>query len=254
MSKDKNHINLLVTIDRKYIGPLSVMLKSYIETNSGVRTDLYIAHSSLGEDEFIDIDEIAKSGDVRVHNMKITERWFSRIPVLERLPEESFYRLLAFHFLPEELDRCLYLDPDIIIHKSLQPLYDMALENNYIAASSHMRGYRNRFNKRRLSLKKQDRYINSGIMLMNLNEIRRDFSLDGILSCLEETAIIHYNGKCKPWLNGYEGELDAFYPEVKEKGPAPSDVAKKHVKFFFHITKLTPQQTIVVGGALSDFR
>ena len=307
MSKDKNHINLLVTIDRKYIGPLSVMLKSYIETNSGVRTDLYIAHSSLGEDEFIDIDEIAKSGDVRVHNMKITERWFSRIPVLERLPEESFYRLLAFHFLPEELDRCLYLDPDIIIRKSLRPLYDMTIGDNYIAASSHMRGYRNRFNKRRLSLKKQDRYINSGIMLMNLNEIRRDFSLDGILSCLEEnvqklllgdqdmvnilfgrktvflpeeiynldertyryvrkhkgwtldtvaeeTAIIHYNGKCKPWLNGYEGELDAFYPEVKEKGPAPSDVAKKHVKFFFHITKLTPQQTIVVGGALSDFR
>ena len=303
MIKDKNHINLLVTIDRNYIGPLSVMLKSYIETNSGVTTNLYIAHSSLGEDEFTCIDEIAKSGDVRVHNMKITERWFSKIPVLERLPEESFYRLLAFHFLPEELDKCLYLDPDIIIHKSLQPLYDMALENNYIAASSHMRGYRNRFNKRRLALKKQDRYINSGIMLMNLEAIRRDFSLDGVLSCLEEnvqklllgdqdmvnilfgrktvfipeeiynldertyryfsehkgwtldtvaeeTAIIHYNGKCKPWLNGYEGELDVFYPEVAEKGPAPTDVAKKHVKSFFHITKLTPQQAIVVGGAL----
>lgn len=303
MSKDKNHINLLVTIDRNYIGPLSVMLKSYIETNSGVTTDLYIAHSSLSEDEFVDIDKIARSGDIRVHNMKITERWFSKIPVLERLPEESFYRLLAFHFLPEALDRCLYLDPDIIIRKSLQPLYDMAMGDNYIAASSHMRGYRNRFNKRRLSLKKQDRYINSGIMLMNLEAIRRDFSLDGVINCLEEnvqklllgdqdmvnilfgrktvflpeeiynldertyryfsehkgwtldtvaekTAIIHYNGKCKPWLNGYEGELNAFYPEVKEKGPAPSDVVKKHVKSFFQITKLTPQQAIVVGGAL----
>lgn len=303
MSKDKKHINLLVTIDRNYIGPLSVMLKSYIETNSGVTTDLYIVHSSLSEDEFIDIGKIAKNGDVRVHHMKIIERWFSKIPVLERLPEESFYRLLAFHFLPEEVERCLYLDPDIIIRKSLLPLYDMAIGDNYIAACSHMRGYRNRFNKKRLSLKKQDRYINSGIMLMNLKTIRRDFSLDGVLSCLEEnvqklllgdqdmvnilfgrktvfvpeeiynldertyryfsehkgwtldtvaeeTAIIHYNGKCKPWLNGYEGKLDAFYPEVKEKGPAPSDVAKKHVKSFFRITKLTMQQAIVVGGVL----
>ena len=118
MSIDKNHINLLVTIDRNYIGPLSVMLKSYIETNRGVTTDLYIAHSSLGKDEFDRIGEIAKSGDVRVHDMKITERWFSEIPVLERLPEESFYRLLAFHFLPKDLGRCLYLDPDIIIRKS----------------------------------------------------------------------------------------------------------------------------------------
>ena len=303
MSIDKNHINLLVTIDRNYIGPLSVMLKSYIETNHGVTTDLYIAHSSLEEDELDRIGEIAKSGDVRVHDMKITERWFSEIPVLERLPEESFYRLLAFHFLPMDLDRCLYLDPDIIIRKSLQPLYEIALDDSYIAATSHMRGYRNRFNKRRLALKKQDRYINSGIMLMNLEAIRKDFSLDGVLRCLEEnvqklllgdqdmvnilfgrktvfipeeiynldertyryvsehkgwtmdtvaekTAIIHYNGKCKPWLYGYEGELDAFYPEVAEKGPAPTDVAKKHVKSFFHITKLTPQQAIVVGGAL----
>lgn len=303
MSIDKNHINLLVTIDRNYIGPLSVMLKSYIETNHGITTDLYIAHSSLGEDEFRHIGEIAKSDDVRVHDMKITERWFSDIPVLERLPEESFYRLLAFHFLPKDLDRCLYLDPDIIVRKSLQPLYDTALGDNYIAAASHMRGYRNRFNKRRLALKKQDRYINSGIMLMNLDAIRKDFSLDGVLTCLEEkmqklllgdqdmvnilfgrktvflpeeiynldertyryfnehkgwtidtvaeeTSIIHYNGKCKPWLKGYEGELDVFYPEVKEKGPAPTDVAKKHVKSFFHITRLTPQQAIVVGGAL----
>lgn len=303
MSIDKNHINLLVTIDRNYIGPLSVMLKSYIETNHGVTTDLYIAHSSLGEDEFEYINGIAKSGEVRVHNMKITDHWFSKTPVLERLPEESFYRLLAFHFLPRELDRCLYLDPDIIIRKPLQPLYEMSFNENYIAAASHMRGYRNRFNKRRLSLKKQDRYINSGIMLMNLAAIRRDFSLDGVLSCLEEnvqklllgdqdmvnilfgrktvflpeeiynmdertyryfnehkgwtaetvaekTAIIHYNGKCKPWLGGYEGELDVFYPEVEEKGPAPTDVAKKHVKSFFHITRLTSQQAIVVGGAL----
>ncbi len=303
MSKDKNHINLLVTIDKNYIAPLLVMLKSYIETNHGITTDLYIAHSSLREDEFIDIDKIAKNGDIRVHNMKITERCFSEIPILERLPEESFYRLLAFHFLPEELDRCLYLDPDIIIRKSLQPLYEMPLYGSYIAATSHMRGYRNRFNMRRLALKKQKRYINSGVMLMNLDAIRKDFSIEGVLSCLEEnvqklllgdqdmvnilfgrktmflpeeiynldertyryfsehngwtldtvaerTAIIHYNGKCKPWLNGYEGELNVFYPEVAEKGPAPTNVAKKHVKSFFRITKLTPQQTIVVGGAI----
>lgn len=302
MSKDKNHINLLVTIDRNYIGPLSVMLQSFIESNYDITTDLYIAHSSLRKDEFEGIREIARLGDVRVHNIKIAERWFSGTPVLERLPEESFYRLLAFYFLPKELDRCLYLDPDIIVRKSLQSLYEMPLEDSYIAAASHMRGYRNRFNKRRLALKKQARYINSGIMLMNLKAIRKDFTLDGVLSSLEEnvqklllgdqdmvnilfgkkivlfpeeiynldertfryvrdhkdwtmdtvadkTAIIHYNGKCKPWLNGYEGELDAFYPEVTEKGPAPADVAKNHVKSFLHIAKPTPRQTIVVGVA-----
>lgn len=303
MCKDKIHINLLVTIDRNYVGPMSVMLQSYIEANCDIDTDLYVAHTALRIDDFEYIQEITKKSNVRVHNIRITEQWFAGIPVLERLPAESFYRLLAFHFLPKEVDRCLYLDPDIFIRKSLQSLYEMPLEDSYIAAASHLRGYRNGINKMRLALKKQERYINSGIMVMNLKKIRMDFTLDRVLSSLEEneqklllgdqdmvnilfgkksvlfpeeiynldertfryvkqhkgwtldtvadrTAIIHYNGKCKPWLNGYEGDLDVFYPDIREKGPAPTDVAKKHIKSFLHITKLTPQQTIIVGGAV----
>lgn len=301
LSKDEKHINLLVTIDRNYLEPLTVMLGSYIEANRETNTDLYIAHSSLTEEDFFRIDQVIKGTTMRVHNIKITEHWFSEVPVLERLPEESFYRLLAFHFLPQDVERCLYLDPDIIVRKSLQPMYGIDLGDNYIAASSHIRGGHNWFNKRRLSLKKQDRYVNSGVMLMDLAKIRSSFSLNEIVERLEEnvqklllgdqdmvnilfgrktllipeeiynldertyryfkkrkgwtldtvteqTAIIHYNGKCKPWLDGYKGELDCFYPEVVEKGAAPTEVAKKHIKSFFKIAKLTPQQKIVVAG------
>ena len=303
ITEERKHINLLVTVDSKYVEPLTVMLRSYIEHNADTETALYIAHSSLGEDDFKRIKAVTDNGNVTVHNVKIEERWFSEVPVLERLPEESFYRLLAFHILPKEVDRCLYLDPDIIIRKPLDDLYNTHLEGKYIAAAGHMHGYRDHMNKARLALKKQDRYINSGIMVMNLSEMRKDFSLNDVLESLqinvqklllgdqdmvnilfgqkavflpeeiynldertyryfsenlgwsldmvaENTAIIHYNGKDKPWLEGYEGELNVFYPEVQEKGPAPTDVAKKHVKSFFRITRLTTQQTIVVVGAL----
>ena len=297
-------MNILVTIDNRYVEPLATMLRSYIETNNDSETDLYIAHSSITDENLQYIDSIVEGTNVRVHSLRITEKWFSKTPVLERLPEESFYRLMAFHFLPEDMDRCLYLDPDIWIRKSLQPLYDTDLEGKYIAAAAHLRGFQNWFNKRRLSLKKQDRYVNSGIMLMNLAEIRKDFTIDTVLRRLEEnvqklimgdqdmvnilfgrnmvlipeeiynlderafehfkkkegwtmdtvaerTAIIHYNGKCKPWLEGYEGELNSFYPEVKEKGPAPSNVAKKHVKSFLRITRLNKQQAIALTGIIS---
>ena len=32
------------------------------------------------------------------------------------------------------------------------------------------------------------------------------------------TLPIHYNGKNKPWLNGYKGDLDRFYPDVEKVG------------------------------------
>ncbi len=253
-------VNLLLTIDKKYLSPTLVMLESYIKTNDR-KTDIYIAHSSLEESDFEQLNAVVSGSCVTVHNCKITEKWFSDIPVLERLPEESFYRLLAFDFLPHELDRCLYLDPDIIIRRSIGDLYDSCIDGKYLAACSHMYGFKNTINKLRLGLgKNQERYINSGVMLLNLELIRRDFTIKSILNSLEEnvnhlllgdqdmanilfgenilllderiynldertykyrskkegfslsdieekTAIIHYNGKCKPWLNGYEGML-----------------------------------------------
>ena len=92
----EEHINLLVTIDCKYLLPLVTMLHSYNSTHKGIRTDVYIAHSSLQEDDITYIKETVVDTDIQIHNIKIQERYFRNTPILERIPEESFYRLLAF--------------------------------------------------------------------------------------------------------------------------------------------------------------
>ena len=98
-------MNILVTIDNRYVEPLAMMLRSYIETNNDSETDLYIAHSSITDENLQYIDSIVEGTNVRVHSLRITEKWFSKTPVLERLPDESFYRLMAFHFLPRTWTR-----------------------------------------------------------------------------------------------------------------------------------------------------
>lgn len=295
----KEHINLLVTIDKNYLFPLTKMLQSYSDTHNEIITDVYIAHSALEENDINNLENDINDKNIHLHNIKITESWFEDTPVLERLPKESFYRLIAFEYLPKNVERCLYLDPDIYIRKSLLPLYNMDMGNSYIAGASHMYGFLNALNKARLNLNNQKRYINSGVMLMNLKQIRKDFTRDTIFECLEEniqklimgdqdlvnilfgtnmsllderiynldertfnhnkrnfdlskvekeTAIIHYNGKYKPWLDGYKGQLDCFYPPVENKGPAPIGKLKKQIKAIFNITKATTQQKIVLFG------
>lgn len=303
MPDTSNRLNLLATVDKNYIKPLAVMLRSYASSNADVETDLYVAHSELDEEDFRFLKDYVSSESITIHDIRVTEKWFSDTPVLERLSEESFYRLLAFHILPENVERCLYLDPDIIIRKPLLPLYNLDIGEHYIAAAGHMRGQRDNFNKARLGIRNQERYFNSGVMLMNLKRIREDFTVEEILACMEEnmqslllgdqdlanilfgrntliveeeiynldertfryfkenedwtvetvaekTVIIHYNGKCKPWLDEYKGELNCFYPPVDKKGPAPSGVVRKYIKSFLNITKLTKQQAIVVVGAV----
>ena len=296
-------VNLLVTLDKNYLKPLKVMLKSYGALHRDIKTNLYVAHSFLREEDFEALEKAVFGFDITIHNIKITDRYFKDIPVLARIPEESFYRLLAFKYLPESVERCLYLDPDIYILKSLIPLYKTDFGDSYIAAAAHLHGFHNAFNKVRLGLKDQKRYINSGVVLMNLKAIRRDFTLEKVLECLKEnaqwlilgdqdlmnilfgsktlfideriynldekvykyckkyegfditsvrekTAIVHYNGKYKPWLEGYKGELDIFYPSVENKGAAPRGMIKKQVKSAIRIACPTKQQTIFLIGVI----
>lgn len=181
-------INLLVTIDRNYLFPLAMMLGSYAQTHRDIKTDVFVAHSALTAEDFLHLEHAVADTGIQIHNIKITDRYFSDIPVLERLPEESFYRLLAFRYLPESVERCLYLDPDIYIRKTLISLYNMEMGDSYLAAAGHMHGFRNTFNNARLGCKGQERYLNSGVMLMNLSAIRKDFTLEDVLECLEENA------------------------------------------------------------------
>ncbi|MBR6618961.1 MAG: VTT domain-containing protein [Clostridia bacterium] len=297
-----SNINLLVTIDKKYVEPLCVMLASYGETHKGISTNLFIAHSSLGEAELGRIKALADGYGIAVHSIVITEHWFENTPVLARLPEESFYRLMAFHYLPKDVERCLYIDPDTVIRQPLDKFFNMDMGDNYIAASSHTHPIINWGNNIRLGTQENKMYFNSGVMLMNLELIRRDFTLEKILKTLEEniqrlwlgdqdmtnilfcgkikaideklynlderafkrskkeftlrdveskTAIIHYNGRHKPWLKGYKGVLDRFYPEVKEKGPAPVGKWKSQLKAIHGIVRPNNRQKILILGILA---
>lgn len=280
-------INLLITVDKNYLQPLANMLDSYKRVHQNIITNVFVAHSVLDEQDILFLEEKVSCAEIHIHSIKINEKWFRDTPVLERLPEESFYRLMAFQYMPQNIERCLYLDPDIFIKKSLLELYELDLGDCYIAAASHLHGMHNNINKIRLGLKNQDRYVNSGIMLMDLNKIRQSFTVGDILACLRknidkllmgdqdlinilfdgkiklldefiynldehtykyyhkekpiafvenETAIIHYNGKYKPWLEGYKGVLDSFYPYHDEKGPKPKGKWMKQIKALYEIS------------------
>lgn len=256
-------VNLLFTIDQRYIIPLANLLDSYSRNNPEQMTQVYIAHSGLEEKDIQFLRNKLKGDRIKIQSIQIKEKWFSNTPVLARLPEESFYRLMAFHFLPEQVERCLYLDADIYINGSIRKLYDTKLDGNCVAAAGHLHGFHNDINIWRLGLKEQKRYINSGVLLMDLKEIRKRLTVDRVLEKLNKniwrlylgdqdminmlfdgkillldeklynmdettykyykkeidfdyiennTVIIHYNSKNKPWLEGYKGVLNRFYP------------------------------------------
>ena len=295
-------INLLVTIDENYLSALSTMLSTYTLHHRNTETDVYVMHSSLSEADFDFLQGSVPDEFIKIKSIKITDRYFGDIPILERIPQESFYRLLAFHYLDVKVERCLYLDPDICIRKNLSSLYETDMDDFYVAAASHSHGFGNFFHKLRLGCSEEEKYFNSGVMLMNLSAIRRDFTKSDILFCVKEnaqklimgdqdmanvlfekktklideriynldektykylekkekldldfvrknTAVIHYDGKYKPWLKEYKGVLDEFYPKLAEYGEAPKGVLKKQIKSIWRIIRPRGKQTVSFLGS-----
>ena len=270
MIKVKNYhtINLLVTLDRNYVQQLNVMLFSALCSDSFAYFCVYILH----DDGLADTDLITTNAVLgqrgKMHLIKVNECGLADAPTSDRYPKAIYYRIFAAKYLPATLERVLYLDPDIVVRKSLQELYELPMNTAYFAAASHIRALLHRFNELRLDMGEDSPYINSGVMLMNLQALRAEQDTQEVFNYMEahkgrlllpdqdiisalygqrilpldavrynmteklyalhrreepgmtledvcqQSAVIHYCGRNKPWKSGYIGELNVFYEEI----------------------------------------
>lgn len=260
-------MNLLVTLNEAYVPHLNVMLTSLLRSNPETELRVYLLHDGIAEEALLQTRALL--GDRgKLLPVRVQAQGLEDAPTSGRYPREMYYRIFAAKYLPETLDRVLYLDPDVIVNGSLAELYGMELGDHYFAAASHVKGLFQKVNELRLDMDGESPYINSGVLLMNLALLRREqreadvFAFieshknalllpdQDVISSLyghrilpldpyrynmterlyalrtpaewgvnlewirENTVIIHYCGRNKPWKKHYVGKLDFFYLEA----------------------------------------
>lgn len=102
---------------------------------------------------FIPIPDIEKEYDIKLVSIK--KKWMF----------DSYSRLFLDRILPENIDRVLYLDGDVLVLGSLEKLWEMDLKGKCCAAGLDCisKPYYELF-----GLKDTSRYCNSGVILMDL--------------------------------------------------------------------------------------
>ena len=164
-------MNILVTIDANYMQQLIVLLKSLLSSNPDESFTVYIAHSSLTAGDFENIGAGINPERCVIVPVPVSDTLFSGDPLLDRIPKETYYRLMAIDFLPRGVERVLYLDADTVVINPLRPYYDIDFADSLIAASSHVFGLMEFINRVRLKTK-GGKYINAGVMMMNIKGLR----------------------------------------------------------------------------------
>lgn len=275
-------MNILVTLNSGYVYPLTVMLHSLMKTNPKETFTLYVAHSSLTANDFAKIRLSVDPLRCRTVPVFIDNGFFDSLPCKSRLSKETYYRLFAAEFLPESINRILYLDPDIVINGSLSQLYNIDFGSNLFAAASHNNSFLNFVNRRRLKMDKNSLYVNAGVILMNVEKLRKERSTAALSEYIRkneasflledqdvfngffgsrtvyldpnkynldeltfkrlskkrgaknaaafvenQTVIIHFNGKEKPWNENYSGRLGAYFEKNLDRRKNECEIYKE---------------------------
>jgi len=182
-------MNILVTINSNYIKPLKVMLKSLFLNNPEEKFIVYLLHSSLTTEELDDLKQYIAGQGHELKVVTIDDNYFRDAPVLLHYSKEMYYRLLAFKFLPLELDRILYLDPDILVINPIRELYNQNMEGYLFAAAYHDLLTVREINKLRLKPYEIDAYYNSGVLLMNLELQRQTIDEQEIFEFVDRNKV-----------------------------------------------------------------
>lgn len=206
-------INLLVTLNSGYLHQLNVMLHSVVRSNPGEQFQVYVLHSSLTDEELDKTRAVLGAGNDLI-SVPVHDTGLESAPTTDRYPVEMYYRIFAAKYLPQELERILYLDPDIIVKGSLRELYEMPMERYLFAAASHVHKLMTQINALRLDMEENEPYINSGLLLMNLKRLREIQREDAVFDYIEK----HKNRLILPdqdVISGlYGGEIQPLNPYV----------------------------------------
>ena len=167
-------MNILVTVDSNYIRPLKVMLTSFFTYHKN-QNKIYLLHSNVKSTELEELAALVKEHGSRFFPVRMEEDILSDLPVLRYFTREMYYRLFAGRKLPEE-KRILYLDPDILIRGSLENMYETDLEGNVLAGIEDFAVKTLLLeHKRELGFEEEEKYINSGVLLIDLDRLRDTF-------------------------------------------------------------------------------
>lgn len=180
-------MNLLITIDENYLLPCETMLHSLFTSNPNEdAVSIYLLHSGIGDDKLGELSNFCALHSAKLHPILVEAELFSDAPVSKRYPKEMYYRLLAPLILPDDINRILYLDPDMLIINPLRPLWEANLYGRTFAAASHtgLTDMANGINSVRLNT--ENPYFNTGVLLIDLVKARKLVSSSDVFQCVKE--------------------------------------------------------------------
>ncbi|MCR5748449.1 MAG: glycosyltransferase family 8 protein [Lachnospiraceae bacterium] len=179
-------MNIAIAFNEKFIRYGYVLITSIFENHPDDEITIYILHRSIPDEALICFKELcAKYSGKSVCTLAVGEDVIPSVfPSSSKWTVETYFRL-ALPYITD-IDRILYLDTDITVLGDLKPLYYASFSENALLAGAIDNSDGNLSEQQRDFFKDvlnepNFHYINAGVLLMDLEKLRKDYRLEDII-------------------------------------------------------------------------
>ena len=175
-------IQLAFTAEGTWARHASAMLHSALSRTSDVRFNCYVMYADGARPDGLEhVDTVARQFGASLQRLPIPLAWLEGFPT-KHFHRAAWYRILLPRLLPE-VQRVLYLDADIIVTDDLRPLWETDLGGALFAAATNpLYPFMPDWPKETLGVLDPRRYINSGVLLLDLRAMRDENVIDAMLA------------------------------------------------------------------------
>lgn len=167
-------MNIVCATDDNFVQHCSIMLTSLLLNNNNVSVYVLTEGLKLENEKRIREEIEEKGGKVEfcIVDSSIVDRFpMPSIQGLSHISRATYYRLLIAELLPDNIEKAIYLDCDMIVNHSIDELWNLNIDGYALAASLQI-GYG--YEALRLGYPIKYGYFNAGMNVINLKYFRKN--------------------------------------------------------------------------------
>lgn len=222
-------MNIACATDDRYVQHCGVMLTSLFENNIGENIHIYLLTAGLTDEHRTSLENIVKHYKGYFHYCRIDEENMKDFPqggvANSHITLAAYNRLFLPLFLPQNEERVIYLDCDMVVCSSLRELWLTDITEYAVGAVKEC-WWNSQKHCERLGYDSRYSYFNSGLLLINLVYWRKYELMDKLFDYIRqhsEHLLFHDQDALNAVLKDCWYELpfkwnvltDAFYTEME---------------------------------------
>jgi lipopolysaccharide biosynthesis glycosyltransferase len=174
-------LHVACAADDNYVAHAAAMLHSVLMNSGGLPVHVHFMHDpALAAGSLRRLRRMVESSGGRFDAIAVAPEEVAGLHVMRETSRPAWYRTFLPALRPQ-LDRVLYLDCDLIVVDSLRPLWETRLDGHLVAAVQNVIEASLVTRHHALGIPPDQTYFNSGVLLMNLERMRRERSHERVL-------------------------------------------------------------------------